>query len=81
VRALPGAACVDSDFHELLEAHPSRRMTISERNWRNQQGWQPPELAGREKQEAALSTLFGLRIRSKAKAVGKVLNRRSQISS
>src|ERR1039457_462296 len=30
--SLPGTTCVDSDFHELPEVHPSRRMTISGRN-------------------------------------------------
>lgn len=30
---------------ELPQVHPSRRMSISERNWRSQQGWEPPELA------------------------------------
>ena len=37
--ALPGMTCVDSDFHELPQVHPSRRISISERNWRSLQGW------------------------------------------
>jgi hypothetical protein len=42
--ALPGMTCIDSDFQELPQVHPSRRMSISERNWRSRQGWEPPEL-------------------------------------
>jgi hypothetical protein len=83
--ALPGTACVDSDFHELPEVHPSRRMTISERNWRTQQGWQPPELAKerrkRRRQQTAVSALFDPRLGPDAKAVRKALSRRRQLSS
>lgn len=51
--ALPGMTCVDSDFHELPQVHPSRRISISERNWRSLQGWEPPELL---EQRRTLST-------------------------
>jgi hypothetical protein len=82
--ALPGTTCVDGDFHDRPQVHPSRRMTISERNWRTQQGWQPPELAKekrrREKQGTALSVLFDPRIRTDTKAVRKALSRRRQVS-
>jgi hypothetical protein len=80
--ALPGTACVDSEFQELPEVHPSRRITISERNWRLQQGWQPPELADdrrtRKIEEITRAVLFDPRLGSDAKSVRKALSRRSQ---
>jgi hypothetical protein len=42
--ALPGTTCLDSDYQELPQVHPSRRMSIAERNWRFRRGWEPPEL-------------------------------------
>jgi hypothetical protein len=47
--ALPGTTCIDSDFRELPQVYPSRRMPISERNWRSRQGWQPPELVQQQR--------------------------------
>ncbi len=71
--ALPGTACIDSDFQELPQVHPSRRTSISERNWRSQQGWEPPELVEqrrtRRRQEAARAALFDPRLGPDAKAV------------
>ena len=40
--ALPGTTCLDKDLRELPEVHPSRRLTIAERNWRTRNGWEPP---------------------------------------
>ena len=46
--ALPGTTCLDGD-QELVQVHPSRRMSIAERNWRSGQGWEPPELVARRR--------------------------------
>ena len=51
--ALPGTTCLDEDLRELAEVHPSRRLTIAERNWRTRNGWEPPELAARRERGAA----------------------------
>lgn len=75
--ALPGTTCIDSDYQEIAEIHPSRRMSIAERNWRFGQGWEPPELVKerrrRRKQEARRSALFDPRLGPDAKAVQKAL--------
>ena len=45
--ALPGTSCIE-DFQELERVHPSRRMSVAERNHRHAaSGWEPPELAER----------------------------------
>jgi hypothetical protein len=78
--ALPGTACVGPGFAELAEVHPSRRMTVSERNWRLAEGWQPPELADerreRKKQATARAALFNPELGPGAKTVRKALRRR-----
>ncbi len=51
--ALPGTTCIDDSFQELPEVHPSRRMSIAERNWRFRQGWVPPELAEKYRKQRA----------------------------
>jgi hypothetical protein len=51
--ALPGTTCLDEDLRELELVHPSRRLTIAERNWRTRNGWEPPELAERRERSAA----------------------------
>ena len=44
--ALPGTSCIE-DYQELARVHPSRRMSVAERNRRHAAtGWEPPELAG-----------------------------------
>jgi hypothetical protein len=50
--ALPGVSCIDGD-QERSQVHPSRRMSIAERNWRSRQGWEPPELAERRREQRA----------------------------
>jgi len=50
--ALPGATCVDG-YQERAEVHPSRRMSIAERNWRSRNGWEPPELIDRRRRRQA----------------------------
>jgi hypothetical protein len=30
--ALPGTTCIDEDFADLQQVHPSRQLTIAERN-------------------------------------------------
>ena len=52
---LPGITRLDEDLRELLEMHPSRRLTIAERNWRTRNGWEPPELAGRSERRVSRS--------------------------
>ena len=43
--ALPGTSCLE-DYRELERVHPSRRMSVAERNRRHAtSGWEPPELA------------------------------------
>lgn len=80
--ALPGTACVDRDFQELQAVHESRRMPVSERNWRLAQGWQPPELAderrARKIQNVARAVLFDPRRGSDAHQVRRALRRRRQ---
>jgi hypothetical protein len=45
--ALPGTSCIE-DFQELERVHPSRKMSVDERNRRHAAfGWEPPELAER----------------------------------
>ena len=83
--AFPGTACIDRDFHELPQVHPSRRMSISERNWRSRQGWQPPELVEQQrtrlKQQAARAALFDPRLGPDAKAVQKAQRRDRPLAS
>ena len=83
--ALPGMTCVDSDFHELPQVHPSRRISISERNWRSLQGWEPPELLEqrrkRRKRESARAALFDPRLGPDAKAVQKAQRRSGRLAS
>jgi hypothetical protein len=50
--ALPGITCVDGD-QERAEVHPSRRLSIAERNWRSRNGWEPPELVERRRARQA----------------------------
>jgi hypothetical protein len=46
--ALPGTTCLDEEYQELATVHPSRRMSVAERNRRrHENGWEPPELAER----------------------------------
>jgi len=74
--ALPGTTCIDNDYRELTEVHPSRRMSVGERNWRFRQGWEPPELVEqRNKQRATEAPLFNPRHGSEAKPVRKALRR------
>lgn len=83
--ALPGTTCVDSDLRELPQVHPSRRISIIERNWRSRQGWEPPELVEqrrrRRKEEAARAALFDPRLGPDAKAVQKAQRRTGQLAS
>jgi hypothetical protein len=83
--ALPGTTCVDSDFHDLPQVHPSRRISISERNWRSRQGWEPPELLEqrrkRRKRESARAALFDPRLGPDAKAVQKAQRRSGRLAS
>jgi hypothetical protein len=44
--ALPGTTCVQ-DGQKRDQVHPSRRLSIAERNRRSVRGWIPPELAAR----------------------------------
>jgi hypothetical protein len=49
--ALPGTSCIE-DYQELERVHPSRRMSVAERNRRHAtSGWEPPELAERRVRE------------------------------
>jgi hypothetical protein len=63
--ALPGITCVDED-QEREEIHPSRRLSIAERNWRARNGWEPPELVERRRRRQAeaarLAPLFNPRL-------------------
>ena len=83
--ALPGTTCIDDDYHELAQVHPSRRMSIGERNWRSLQGWEPPELVEqrrkRRAEEAARAALFNPRHGPDAKPVRKALRRTSRAAS
>lgn len=50
--ALPGTSCIDEGYQELVKVHPSRRVSIAERNRRvHASGWEPPELAERRVRE------------------------------
>ena len=49
--ALPGTSCIDEEYHELVIVHPSRRLSVAERNRRCANGWEPPELAERRRRE------------------------------
>lgn len=77
--ALPGTTCIDEDYQELPQVHPSRRMGIGERNWRFRQGWEPPELVEqrrkRRAEERARAALFNPRLGPETKAVRKALRR------
>lgn len=51
--ALPGTSCIEN-HRELERVHPSRRMSVAERNRRHAAtGWGPPELAERHLREQA----------------------------
>jgi hypothetical protein len=77
--ALPGTTCLDEDYQELAQVHPSRRMSIGERNWRFRQGWEPPELVERRRkrqaEERARAALFNPRHGPGAKPVRKALRK------
>jgi hypothetical protein len=77
--ALPGTTCIDDDYQELMEVHPSRRVSIQERNRRFGEGWVPPEVAERRRErharEIARAPLFDPRLGPGAKAVRKALQR------
>lgn len=45
--ALPGTSCLNEDYQELAAVHPTRRMSVAERNLRTADGWEPPELTER----------------------------------
>lgn len=80
--ALPGTTCIDDGYHELAQVHPSRRMSVGERNWRFRQGWEPPELVEqRRKRRAAEASLFNPRDGSGAKPVRKALRRTGRAAS
>ena len=49
----PGTTCLDEDYQELAQVHPSRPMSIGERNWRFRQGWEPPERVERRRKRQA----------------------------
>lgn len=71
--ALPGTSCIDEEYQEMPRIHPSRRMSIAERNRRTATGWEPPELAERRAREhqtkAVRGALFDPRLRSGVTAV------------
>jgi hypothetical protein len=77
--ALPGTTCIDDNYQELSEVHPSRRLSIQERNRRSGEAWVPPEVAERSRKrharETARAPLFDARLGSGAKAVRKALCR------
>jgi hypothetical protein len=79
--ALPGTTCIDGDYQELEQVHPSRCMTISERNWRVRQGWEPPELVAQRRQwraaQARRAALFDPTLGSNSKSVRKALRLRA----
>jgi hypothetical protein len=83
--ALPGTTCLDEDYQELARVHPSRRMSIGERNWRFRQGWEPPELVERRRkrrdEEKARAALFNPRHGPEAKPVRKALRKVGLASS
>jgi hypothetical protein len=75
--ALPGTTCIDDDYEELAEVHPSRRVSIQERNRRFGEGWVPPEVAerlrNRRVREIARAPLFDPRLDPGANVVRKAL--------
>jgi hypothetical protein len=77
--ALPGTTCIDDDYQELAEVHPSRRVSIQERNRRSAEGWLPPEVAKRRRKrrarERARAPLYDPRLGRETKAVQKALRR------
>jgi hypothetical protein len=77
--APPGTTCLDEDYQELPQVHPSRRMSIGERNWRFRQGWEPPELVERRRkrqaEEKARAALFNPQHGPGAKPVRKALRK------
>jgi hypothetical protein len=83
--ALPGTTCLDSDYQELPQVHPSRRMSIAERNWRFRQGWEPPELVElrrkRRKEQARVAALFNPRLGPQNREVRKAQRRFGRIAS
>lgn len=42
---MPGTVGPGGDVRELAEVHPSRRLTIAERDWRTRNGWERSGLA------------------------------------
>jgi hypothetical protein len=66
--------CVDG-AQEQPKVHPSRRMSIAERNWRVRNGWEPPELVERRRsrraEETARAPLFDPRLGPEAATVLK----------
>jgi hypothetical protein len=71
--ALPGTTCVDDSYQELADVHPSRRLSIQERNRRSGEGWVPPEVVERHRKRRARETargpLFDARLGPDTKAV------------
>ena len=63
--ALPGTTCVD-EGEELDKVHPSRHISVAERNWRSLNGWEPPELTerrtSRQDEEDTRALLFNPRL-------------------
>lgn len=79
--ALPQTTCIDWDYRELEKVHPSRRMSVAERNRRSGEGWEPHELAERHRQaraaRAAKAPLFDPQFKPGAAAVRKVCRLRA----
>ena len=48
--ALPGTSCIEN-YQERERVHPSRKMSVAERNRRAANGWEPPELTERRLRE------------------------------
>ena len=73
--ALPGTTCLDEDYQELAWVHPSRRVSIEERNRRFSNGWEPPEIAERRRrrkaEEIMRAPLFDPRLGSGVVAIVK----------
>jgi hypothetical protein len=73
--ALPRTTCIDENYRELEKVHPSRRMSIVERNQRSGEGWEPPELEERHRAvqaaRAARAPLFDPLLKSGTAAVRK----------
>jgi hypothetical protein len=83
--ALPGTTCLDTDYQELPQVHPSRRMSIAGRNWRFRQGWEPSELVElrrrRRKEQAGVAALFNPRLGPQTREVRKAHRRLGRIAS